>query len=128
MKGRWEDWAAIAVGLALASSWTWHGMLGPEMGALLLLGVGAVFAATMSITRPGAVSTELFQTGIGLLVFLSPWLMGFTGIPPAAWTAWILGAVLALVGGFGVVLAGRARRSDEELAWGHQGESQQPAP
>jgi nitric oxide reductase large subunit len=33
--------------------------------------------------------------GLGLL--LSPWYLGYTGEPPAAWNAWIVGAAIALI-------------------------------
>ncbi len=42
---------------------------------------------------------DRFQDWINLIVaallFASPWLLGYTGIVPASWNAWICGAVLA---------------------------------
>jgi len=34
---------------------------------------------------------------LGIVLFVSPWVIGFAATTPAAWNAWIVGAVLALV-------------------------------
>ncbi|GAA1080081.1 SPW repeat domain-containing protein [Nocardiopsis composta] len=109
VKGRWQDWAAIAAGVLLAVSWIWHGMLGPQKAALFVLALLIVLAATMSITHPGMLAGEGFIFGLGALVFLSPWLTGFAGTnAAAAWTAWILGAVVMVAGAAGIVQVGRS--------------------
>lgn len=116
-KGRWADWAAILVGLALGVSWIWHGLYGFSGGAMFVLGLGVILAAVFSITRPGALSSEAGMLAIGVLTFALPWLAGFTTATAAAWTAWILGAGLALLGALGLLKARQARREDPELAW-----------
>jgi hypothetical protein len=121
-KGRWADWAAIPAGLALGMSWIWHGMYGFSGGAMFVLGLGVIVAAVVSITRPGALSSEAGVLAIGVLVFVMPWLLGFADATAAAWTAWILGAVVALLGAFGLLKASQARRRDPELAWGEHGD------
>ncbi|HYG88357.1 MAG TPA: SPW repeat protein [Azospirillum sp.] len=51
-------------------------------------------------------ATETFNRGkfpdvinliAGAILFLAPWLFGFSGDAPAAWTAWITGAVIFLL-------------------------------
>jgi hypothetical protein len=116
-EARWADLALVVVGLALAVSYVWHGMLGVGGGAMLLFGVGAIVAAILSLTRPGAVSSEIGAAVLGVLTFVLPWAVGFTDEPVAAWTAWILGAVMAGMGVYGLVMARRARERDPELAW-----------
>ncbi|KOX12094.1 SPW repeat protein [Nocardiopsis sp. NRRL B-16309] len=116
-EARWTDLALVAVGLALALSYLWHGMLGFGGGSMLVLGVAAIVAAILSLTRPGAVSSEIAAIAIGTLAFVLPWAVGFTQEPVAAWTAWILGAIIAGVGVYGLVMAVKARRRDPELAW-----------
>ncbi|WP_150239231.1 SPW repeat protein [Nocardiopsis quinghaiensis] len=119
-KGRWADWAAILAGLALALSWIWHGMYGFGGGAMLVLGLGVIVAAVVSITRPGALSGEAGILGIGVLTFVLPWVLGFTDLTAAAWTAWILGVGIAALGAFGLTRARQARKRDPELAWSPQ--------
>ncbi|NYJ36410.1 SPW repeat protein [Nocardiopsis aegyptia] len=116
-EARWTDLALVVVGLALALSYLWHGMLGFGGGSMLVLGTAAIVAAILSLTRPGAVSSEIAATVIGVLAFVLPWVVGFTHEPVAAWSAWILGAGIAAVGAYGLVMAVRARRRDPELAW-----------
>jgi len=38
------------------------------------------------------------QLVLGLVLFLAPWIFGFSGETTPAWSAWITGAVIALVG------------------------------
>lgn len=116
-KGRRADWVAIAAGLVLGMSFVWHGMYGVSGGALFILGVGVIMAAVISLTRPGALSGEAAVLAIGVLVFAMPWLMGYTHLPLAAWTAWIMGAGIAALGAYGLAQARQARRRDPDSAW-----------
>ncbi len=118
VKGRWADWVAVALGLAVGMSWVVHGMHGFSGGLFFVLGLGVVLAASLSLTRPGLLTSELGVLAGGLLLFALPWLLGFTHITGAAATAWIGGGAIALIGLFGLVKARSARRRDPELAWG----------
>lgn len=53
----------------------------------------------LKLKSPEAIRRGLI-TLAGLVLFLSPWLFGFAGEPAAAWSAWLLGAIIA---GAGVV-------------------------
>ena len=117
MKGRWADWGAIALGLAVGLSWTVHGMYGFSGGTFLLLGLGVILAATVSLTRPGALTGEIGVIAGGVLLFLLPWLLGFTHITGAALTAWIGGAAIVILGAVGLTMARGVRKRDPERAW-----------
>ena len=97
---RWQDWVALAAGLcALLSplvtetetSATW---------TMVVLGALLVLASAYSLYRPG--DMDKFSEGshavLGLLLFLSPWVMGFADLEGLAWTAWVAGAVTTVVG------------------------------
>ncbi|MCY9785640.1 SPW repeat protein [Nocardiopsis sp. EMB25] len=116
-KGRWADWAAIAAGLALGVSWMWHGMYGWGGGLMFVLGLVVIMAAVISLNRPAAVSGEIALMAIGLLTFALPWILGFTEQTAAAWSAWLIGPAIMLLGLYGLVMAGRTRKRDPELAW-----------
>ncbi|MBB6118820.1 SPW repeat protein [Nocardiopsis algeriensis] len=116
-KGRWADWGAIVAGLALGASWVWHGMQGFSGGSLFILGLGVVVAAVFSLTRPGALSSEVATLALGVLTFLLPWLLGFTHLALAAWSVWILGAVIAVLGAYGLVKARKTRQEDPDSRW-----------
>ena len=117
-KGRWADWVAVALGVAVGLSWIWHGMLGFSGGLFFVLGLGVVLAAMVSLTRPGLLASEVGVLAGGLLLFALPWMFGFTHVTGAATTAWIGGGAIAILGAAGLVMARAARRSDPELAWG----------
>lgn len=117
-KGRWADWAAVALGLVVGLSWVGHGMQGFSGGLFFVLGLGVILAASVSLTRPGALTSEIGVLAGGVLLFALPWLLGFTHVTGAAMTAWIGGGAIAVLGAVGLVMARAARRRDPELAWG----------
>lgn len=117
-KGRWADWAAVALGLVVGLSWVGHGMLGFSGGLFFVIGLAVILAASVSLTRPGALSSEVGVLAGGLLLFALPWMLGFTHVTGAATTAWIGGGAIALLGAYGLFKAREARRRDPELAWG----------
>lgn len=117
-KGRWADWAAVALGVVVGLSWVGHGMYGFSGGLFFVLGLGVILAASMSLTRPGALTSEMGVIAGGVLLFVLPWLLGFTHITGAALTAWIGGGAIAILGAVGLAMARSARRRDPELAWG----------
>ena len=116
-KGRWADWAAVVLGLAVGFSWIWHGMLGFSGGVFFILGLVAILAAGVSLTRPGAVSSEAGVFAAGALIFALPWLLGFTHVFEAALSAWVGGGAIALLGLVGLAMANQARKRDPESAW-----------
>jgi len=67
---------------------------------MIALGVITAAVALFSLARPGRVAFEGLIALMGVLFFVSPWVMGFsaTAYRPLAWTAWIVGMV-ALVAG-----------------------------
>ncbi|MFC4560452.1 SPW repeat protein [Nocardiopsis mangrovi] len=99
---RWDDWTALAAGLVVAVSWIWHQTIGPPTAALFLLGVAAVFMAVLALTHPDLIATEAVMIVVGLGMIVAPWALGFTGVAPMAWTAWILGAVIVAMGAIGL--------------------------
>nr|WP_116244064.1 SPW repeat protein [Nocardiopsis sp. FIRDI 009] len=116
-KARWADWVAVAAGLALGVSWMWHGMYGWGGGLMFVLGLVVIVAAVLSLTRPGAVSGEIAMMAIGLLTIALPWILDFTHETAASWSAWLIGAAIALLGVYGLMKAAQTRRDDPELAW-----------
>ncbi len=93
---RWQDWAFALLGALLFispfvfattsdtnASWTAY-----VIGALAFLaGVTLLAAQTYRIVEYGVAL-------LGVLLFLSPWVMGFAGLASIAWTAWIIGILL----------------------------------
>ncbi|GAC1382390.1 MAG: SPW repeat protein [Marmoricola sp.] len=65
---------------------------------VIVLGVITALAALTAMFRPDMMSREGFTALMGVLFFVSPWAMNFSGNHMIAWTAWIVGAVTFLAG------------------------------
>jgi uncharacterized membrane protein HdeD (DUF308 family) len=100
-RNRWEDWTSIVAGIVLfvtpflfngtaitSAAWTAY------VGGVLLVLVGA-YNLTRSSDRAG----EWVEGLIGVLLILSPFVLGFTAASTMAWSAWIIGIVAVLLAG-----------------------------
>lgn len=100
---RWQDWVVLVLGVLLfiapfvfratthpASAWDgW------------ILGVIGVILALLSLGLAGSVVntvTEVLTLILGVVLFISPWVLGFTTLPAMAWTAWIIGVLFFIAG------------------------------
>lgn len=99
------DWVVIIAALVAAASWTWATILGVGMAAVFLQSMAMILAACMSLTRPGLTASEVCTAALGVLMVATPLLFGFADVQPAAWTAWIVGAVVAVMGVIGTALS-----------------------
>ena len=108
---RWQDWVTVVLGVLLfiapfafaatanqSAAWTAYA------GGVLL-----AIAGLWSLSSPANQFSEWAEVVIGILVFIAPWVLGFTGLTPIAWSAWIAGVLAVLVGG-SVVLNQRGRQ------------------
>lgn len=98
---RVQDWGTALLGILLFispfvfsttsntnASWTAY-----VIGALAFLaGLALLAAQTFQVTEYGVVL-------LGVLLFLSPWVLGFAGLASMAWTAWIIGLLLVVLAG-----------------------------
>jgi putative Ca2+/H+ antiporter (TMEM165/GDT1 family) len=105
---RWQDWATVILGIVLfitpfafvatnsvPAAWTAYA------GGVLL-----VIAGLWSLSTPSLQSSESSEAVIGVLVFIAPFVLGFTGMTSMAWSAWIGGVLAVLLAG-SVLLAER---------------------
>jgi len=98
---RWQGWITVVLGVLLfitpfifgatgmaAVAWTAY------VGGLLL-----VIAGLWSLSAPSIHFTEYSEIVIGVLVFVAPFVLGFTGLTYMAWSDWIAGILAVLLGG-----------------------------
>jgi hypothetical protein len=98
---RWQDYATIVLGVLTfvspfvfgdtsqtTAAWTAY------VGGVLLVLAGLLAAATNMVR-----TTEWIPVVLGVLLFISPWVLGFTGVGAIAWTAWIVGLLVVLAAG-----------------------------
>lgn len=95
---RWQDWVALVIGVYAFLSPIWTQTTTMATASMIILGVLLAANALWSLAMPGAIASEYVHAALGLLMFVSPWVLGFAGVMGMAWTAWILG-LLALATG-----------------------------
>jgi len=96
---RWEDWVAIAAGLAVALSTMFVPATGSSVAIMLVLGVLLIISGLVNLAMPGLVAMEYVQGALGVLLIISPWIGGYADPMTfgAAWMSWLCGAVVVVV-------------------------------
>ncbi len=103
---RWQDWVSLALGVllfispwafgtAIKGSISWDAWIIGVIGVILAL-LALAFVSTATIAEGLAVV-------LGVLLFISPWALGFAAVSAAAWTAWIIGALFVVVNGWALL-------------------------
>jgi uncharacterized membrane protein len=98
---RWQGWLTIVVGVLLfitpfvfgATNYTAAAFAAYVGGALL------VIVGLWSLASGTNQWIEWAEVVVGVLVFISPWALGFAGMTNMAWSAWIGGILAVLLGG-----------------------------
>lgn len=94
--------AALVAGIyaALSPIWTNNPTDNRATYTMITLGVVTAALALFDLARPGRIAFEALIAFMGVLFFVSPWVMGFaaTAYMPMAWTAWIVGIVTLVAG------------------------------
>jgi uncharacterized membrane protein len=108
---RWQDWANVVLGVALFISPFVFGAMGSTAAAWTAYIGGAllVIVGLFDLANPDSQAGQWTTGVIGLLVFISPWVLGFVGTTMIAWSAWIIG-VLAVVFAASVLFADRSQQ------------------
>ena len=96
--GRWQDLVVGVAGVYTALSPLWTDQGRGSAATLVVFGVLLVLAAAWSLAQPGAVSSEYVHTALGVLLFISPWVFGYSALAGASWTSLIVGVIAAALG------------------------------
>lgn len=99
---RWQDWLTLLVGIWLFitpwifgfshTSFAWSPFI---MGAL-------VFLFSIWEIANGKIVAETINLIIGIWIFISPWVLGFSHSANAAWIMFVCGAILILADVWGI--------------------------
>jgi SPW repeat len=95
---RWQDWSVVVLGAIMfvtpfvfaETSQTVAASAAYVLGVLLAL-AGLGNAAT---SRPSGF--EIVPGILAVILFVSPWIFGFTGVTALAWSAWIVAILVVL--------------------------------
>ena len=95
---RWQEWVNLVVGAwVFISPWILGFSQDPASSwSAWVLGVLLVVVALWALAAPFSTAAVWIVGALGVLVFLSPWVLGFAGLANPAWSAWITGVVVAV--------------------------------
>jgi hypothetical protein len=99
---RLQDWVTLLAGVYTVTSplvLSTVGMTGEGkvVVAMITLGALLVISSMVSLARPNASAAEWGTTLFGVLLFAAPWVVGYAGLTGAAWTSWLVGAIVVAV-------------------------------
>ena len=98
---RWnhpQDVIALVAGAYAALSPWWTTTTDRATMTMVVLGAVIAVLALLELFRPDMMSIEGLTALLGACMIAAPWVMGFSGTRPMAWTAWVVGAVVLVVG------------------------------
>jgi uncharacterized membrane protein HdeD (DUF308 family) len=107
---RWQDYAQVVLGAVAALSTIWVDTSTKAMWAMIVLGVLIALDGLVSLAAPNLMTSEGAELVLGVLLFISPWVLGYTAMHTASWLSWVIGALTVVVGGLTLQLQ-LARRS-----------------
>lgn len=104
------DWAEVVLGLVAVLSPIWMDTDNAAMWTMIILGGLVALDGLVSLAMPGLVYGEAVQIVLGVLMFISPWVIGYTAFDGISWSSWIIGALTVIVGGLALPAAQAAHR------------------
>ena len=107
---RWQDWGAVVLGVVAVLSVLWVATSPAALWSLVVFGVLLAISGLWSLAMPGSVASEYVHIGLGVLLFLSPWVLSYANFTGAAWTSWVIGVLAVAVGAVAVPVATTAHR------------------
>ncbi|WP_024802077.1 SPW repeat protein [Nocardia sp. BMG51109] len=94
---RAQDFVAVVLGAFTALSPLWVDTSTRAMWTLIVLGVLIALTGLAQLARPAMSGTDYAMGVLGVLLFLSPWVMNFHAFDGASWTAWVVGILTVVV-------------------------------
>lgn len=113
---RWQDWAALVIGVLTALSPIVVATNTAAVWTLIVFGVLLAATGLWSLATPGSVASEYVHVVLGVLLFISPWVLGYSAFGGASWVSWVAGVLAVAVGASAVPAAQAEHRG---VATGH---------
>jgi hypothetical protein len=105
-----HDWAEVVLGVVAALSPIWMDTDNAAMWTMIILGALIALDGLVSLAMPGVIYGEAVQIVLGVLMFISPWVIGYTEFGGISWTSWIIGALTVIAGAVAFPVAQAASR------------------
>jgi uncharacterized membrane protein HdeD (DUF308 family) len=106
-----HDWAEVVIGVVVALSPLWLSTDTTAMWTMVVLGALIALDGLVSLAMPGMVYGEGIQIALGVLLFIAPWVMGYTEFNGASWTSWIAGVLTVIAGAAAMPVANAVHRT-----------------
>lgn len=113
------DWAEVVLGVVAVLSPLWMDTNTAALWTMIILGALVALDGLVSLAMPGMVYGEAVQIVLGVLLFISPWVMGYTEFTGIAWTSWIIGVLTVIAGAAALPAAQAAHRAGQGMAGQH---------
>lgn len=108
---RWQDWATFILGILLIISpfafgaATTSGTTGTygtagmtaAFWSAIVLGILIALVSLVNLAKPAFEVGHWFELLLGFVVFVTPWVLGYTTSTRMAWSAWVIGVLCALL-------------------------------
>jgi len=98
---RWQDWVVVGLGVVLFVTPFVFGETAQTVAAstAYALGVLVALAGLLNAAMREAGGLELIPAILAVILFVSPWVFGFTAVTALAWSAWIIAILVVLAAG-----------------------------
>jgi uncharacterized membrane protein HdeD (DUF308 family) len=113
---RWQDWAVLVIGVLTLLSPIVVATNTAARWTLIVFGVLIAAAGVWSLAMPGSVYSEYVHMALGVLLFISPWVLAYSSMGGASWVSWVAGVLTVAAG---VAALPEAQASHRGLAAGH---------
>ncbi len=106
---RWQSWCNLILGIILfIAPWytvTWE--IARSSWNAWIFGALTVLVALWAMAFPKGIIPPVINFLIGILVFISPWVLGYVAHTGMAWSAWIIGALVIILSAWAIAVAQR---------------------
>jgi VIT1/CCC1 family predicted Fe2+/Mn2+ transporter len=106
-----QDFIALIVGVYALLSPLWTTTTSKATTTMVVLGAVTAVLSLIELVRPDMLSIEGLTALMGVLFFISPWVMGFSDMRAMSWTAWAAGVSTFVIGAAGLRVARSHRGS-----------------
>jgi hypothetical protein len=95
---RWQDWSVVVLGAIMFVTPFLFGETSQTVAASAAYGLGVliVLAGLLNAARGQAGGLEIIPAILAVILFVSPWVFGFTAVTALAWSAWIVAILLVV--------------------------------
>jgi uncharacterized membrane protein HdeD (DUF308 family) len=105
---RWQDWAEVAIGVLVLLSPLVVDTSNAAMWTMIVLGALIAIDGLVDLAMPAMIYGEYVQMVLGALLFISPWVMSYTGMMEASWVSWVGGVLTVAAGALAMPAANAA--------------------